>query len=363
MTPHKKLKFLGFDPETNKYLTDLLDENRLKEEHLLFAETMLDILNSTFIMPKHTIISPYRNPDLLDIRGIFIFSLSLSDMSFSQIGSFLMSVRKDWALDHSTISTLLHQFQKRIDTDEKFKGDVLNICEQKVIPLIKKLDLEKNSVRSLSPIPFDIVTNTYSRDLKILLKISVKEAEAAEKMLAIISKMTKLKPKDIICASQIGCLVEARRIYIVFIRKILKLSLSSTGRFLKSRESDSVGKDSSTIVSTMKRHDNLVSSNDKKYVHVFNEAIALFEGISILLSKTDFQEYFFNVEEVKNIALLNNIENPLEIENNDWFTYDEMILLFRKYKIIDPVITSNMMRNSQFFTEKRKRELIPVLAT
>lgn len=105
-------------------------------------------------------------------------------------------------------------------------------------------------------------------------------------LFSIISKETGLSKEDVISKSRKPDYADARRIFAVIIKSNFKVSLRDIGDILG-------GRDHATIISSIKKHDELYESN-KKYIEKFNNINSKF-----LVSKLVSNKASYSIRELK----------------------------------------------------------------
>lgn len=105
-------------------------------------------------------------------------------------------------------------------------------------------------------------------------------------LFSIISKETGLSKEDVISKSRKPDYADARRIFAVIIKSNFKVSLRDIGDVLG-------GRDHATIISSIKKHDELYESN-KKYIEKFNNINSKF-----LVSKLVSNKASYSIRELK----------------------------------------------------------------
>ncbi len=362
MYKEKKLNFLGYDSMRKKYIRINMRKNGLKMHHLEFAEKTLCIMEQVSNVAPCVIIAPTRSDTVTDLKEIFIHFLASAGLKPHEISAFLVS-KHDRALSRPSIWCFMKSFDEKYKKDKFFKELVSDIMVAGVELLLKDVPKKEIFPRLHGSIPFDEKTGMYSRDKNILAGISLKKLKDIEHVLGIISKITKLKMGDIISANQERKFVDARRMYNYFLRKKFKFSLYLCGRFFSSRKPGSHRKDHATIYHAVRSHKQLIDSNDKRYTALFQEVMNIFQKKARFLEISQFEEYSFRGEEIQKIALINNMNHLSTVSKDQWFSYEEFLLLLYQNKTTDPIITNTMMRNPDYFIKKQKEVLIPVFST
>ncbi len=352
MYKEKKLKFLGYDLMRKKYIRINMRKNGLEIHQLEFAENVLCVMEQVSNVSPDVIITPTRSDTVVDLKEIFIHFLSLAGLTIQEITAFLLS-KNDRALSRPSVWCFMKSFSEKHEKDTYIKELVSDIMTAGVSLLLKDFPKKQIFPRQYGSIPFDEKTGMYSRDKIILDGISPQKIKEAERVLCIISRITKLEMKDIISASQERKFVDARRMYIYFLRKKFKFSLSVCGRFFVSKKVGQHQKDHATIFHALKSHKALIDSNDKVYTAVFQEVMSVFQKNACFLQIYELEGYSFNGQEVQKIILVNKVSHESVVSGDNWFSYEELLLLLHQNKITDPVITSTMMRNPDYFTKKR----------
>lgn len=119
-------------------------------------------------------------------------------------------------------------------------------------------------------------------------------------LFSIISKETGLSKEDVISKSRKPDYADARRIFAVIIKSNFKVSLRDIGDILG-------GRDHATIISSIKKHDELYESN-KKYIEKFNNINSKF-----LVSKLVSNKASYSIRELKQkkIKILQQLERDI----------------------------------------------------
>lgn len=118
----------------------------------------------------------------------------------------------------------------------------------------------------------------------------------------IISKETELSREDIISKTRKPDYADARRIFAVIIKSNFKVSLRDIGEILG-------GRDHATIISSIKKHEELYDSN-KKYIEKYNKINSKFLVSKLVSNKTS---YSIRELKQKKSKVLNQLDRDIVI--------------------------------------------------